>query len=56
MTRRYAISVERHFNFFGAWIATDVILYRLSKKVRLSYGNQYTVGPMIHLLKVNPSR
>ncbi len=29
--KRYAVSVEKVYNCFDAWIETEVILYRLSK-------------------------
>lgn len=31
MKHQYAVAIEKRFNIFGAWIATDVILYKLSK-------------------------
>ncbi len=29
--RRYAVSIEKVYNCFDAWVETEVILYRLSK-------------------------
>ena len=29
--KRYAVSIEKVYNCFDAWIETEVILYRLSK-------------------------
>ena len=30
--KRYAVSVEEVYNCWGAWVATEVTLYKLSKK------------------------
>ena len=30
--KRYAVSVEKVYNCFDAWVATEVTLYELSKK------------------------
>ena len=32
--KKYAVSIEKGYNCFDAWITTDVILYKLSKKSR----------------------
>lgn len=29
--KRYAVSIEKVYNCFDAWIETEVVLYRLSK-------------------------